>query len=111
VIAMILRRARQAHGAIADTWLPVAAAFPAIFVNLGHGQNGFLTAGLLGAALLSLPRRPLLSGILFGLLAYKPQFGLLIPIALLAGGQWRATISAGLTVVALMTVATLAFGT
>ena len=111
VIAAILAKPRRDDGAIARLWLPVAAAFPAVFVNLGHGQNGFLTAGLLGAALLSLPRRPLLSGILFGLLAYKPQFGLLIPIALLAAGQWRATISAGLTVVALMTVATLAFGT
>jgi alpha-1,2-mannosyltransferase len=111
VIAAILAKLRRDDGAIARLWLPVAAAFPAVFVNLGHGQNGFLTAGLLGAALLSLPRRPLLSGILFGLLAYKPQFGLLIPVALLAAGQWRATISAGLTVVALMAVATLAFGT
>jgi alpha-1,2-mannosyltransferase len=111
VIAAILAKLRRDDGAIAQLWLPVAAAFPAVFVNLGHGQNGFLTAGLLGAALLLLQRRPLLSGILFGLLAYKPQFGLLIPIALLAAGQWRATISAGLTVVALMTVATFAFGT
>ena len=111
VIAAILAKPRGDDGAIARLWLPVGAAFPAIFVNLGHGQNGFLTAGLLGAALLSLQRRPLLSGILFGLLAYKPQFGLLIPVALLAGGQWRATIAAGLTVVALMAVATLAFGT
>jgi len=111
VIAAILAKPRRDDGAIARLWLPVGAAFPAIFVNLGHGQNGFLTAGLLGAALLSLQRRPLLSGILFGLLAYKPQFGLLIPVALLAGGQWRATIAAGLTVVALMAVATLAFGT
>ena len=31
----------------------VAAAFPAVFVNVGHGQNGFLTAALLGGALLS----------------------------------------------------------
>jgi hypothetical protein len=111
VIAAILAKLRRDDGAIAQLWLPVAAAFPAVFVNLGHGQNGFLTAGLLGAALLLLQRRPLLSGILFGLLAYKPQFGLLIPIALLAAGQWRATISAGLTVVALMTAATFAFGT
>jgi alpha-1,2-mannosyltransferase len=111
VIAAILAKLRRENGAIARLWLPVAASFPAIFVNLGHGQNGFLTAGLLGAALLSLPRRPLLSGILFGLLAYKPQFGLLIPIALLAAGQWRAMISAGATVMALMAAATLAFGT
>jgi alpha-1,2-mannosyltransferase len=114
VIAAILaplRRQREDNGTIARLWLPVAAAFPAAFINLGHGQNGFLTAGLLGAALLSLPQRPWLSGILFGLLAYKPQFGLLIPVALLVTGQWRAIIAASLTVIALMAITTLAFGT
>jgi hypothetical protein len=111
VIAAILRSLRREHAAIARLWLPVAAAFPAVFINLGHGQNGFLTAGLLGAALLALPQRPILSGILFGLLAYKPQFGLLIPVALLAAAQWRATIAAGVTVIALAGAAALAFGT
>lgn len=110
VIAAILRKPRRDGGAIAHLWLPVAAAFPAVFINLGHGQNGFLTAGLLGAALVVLPRRPVLSGILFGLLAYKPQFGLLIPFALLAAGQWRTMIAAGGTVIALAGVAALAFG-
>ena len=110
VIAAILRQPRQQSGAIARVWLLAAAAFPAVFVNLGHGQNGFLTAGLLGAALLVLPQRPILSGILFGLLAYKPQFGLLIPFALLAGGQWRTMVAAGLTVIALAGATTLAFG-
>ena len=101
---------RGENRAIARLWLPVAAAFPAVFINLGHGQNGFLTAGLLAAALVALPRRPILSGILFGLLAYKPQFGLLIPVALLAAGQWRTMVAAGLTVVALAGLATMAFG-
>ena len=110
VIAAILRQQRHQGGAIARLWLPVAAAFPAVFINLGHGQNGFLTAGLLGSALLVLPQRPVLSGVLFGLLAYKPQFGLLIPFALLAGGQWRTMITAGLTVIALAGVTTFAFG-
>ena len=110
VIAAILAKLRREDGAVARLWLPVAAAFPAAFINLGHGQNGFLTAGLLGSALLSLQQRPLLSGVLFGLLAYKPQFGLLIPIALLAAGQWRAIIAATLTVTVLMAITTLAFG-
>src|ERR1700682_947723 len=60
VIAAILRRLRQDGGAIAHIWLPVAAAFPAVFINLGHGQNGFLTAGLLGAALAALPQLPII---------------------------------------------------
>ena len=110
VIAVILRRPRQDGGAVAQLWLPVAAAFPAVFINLGHGQNGFLTAGLLGGALVTLPQRPLLSGILFGLLAYKPQFALLIPFALLAARQWRAIIAAGITVIVLAAMVYLLFG-
>ncbi|MCW5703714.1 MAG: DUF2029 domain-containing protein [Bradyrhizobium sp.] len=79
--------------------LLIAAAFPAGFVNIGHGHNGFLTAALLGGALHWLDRRPWLAGMLIGLLAYKPQFGVLIPIALLAGQRWQ-TIGAAAVVVA-----------
>jgi alpha-1,2-mannosyltransferase len=111
VIAAILRVPRRDGGPIARLWLPIAAAFPAVLVNLGHGQNGFLTAGLLAAALLALPQRPVLAGMLFGLTAYKPQFGLLIPFALLAAGQWRSMITAFATVITLAGAATLAFGT
>jgi len=67
------------------TVLVAALAFPAVFVNLTHGQNGFLTAGLFAGALLCLDTRPWLAGLLFALLAYKPQFGLVIPMALMAG--------------------------
>src|SRR5262249_22159756 len=110
VIAAILRRIRHADITVARLWLRCAIAFPAVFINLGHGQNGFLTAGLFGAALVALPQRPLLSGVLFGLLAYKPQFGLLIPVALLAAGQWRTVLAAGITVLALAGAAAIAFG-
>jgi hypothetical protein len=91
-------------------WLLLALAFPAVFVNIGHGHNGFLTAALLGAALVTLDRRPVLAGILFGLVAYKPQFGVLIPLALIAGGRWRAFAAAGITVAALALATLLAFG-
>jgi len=90
--------------------LLAAAACPAASVNLGHGQNGFLTAALLGGALVALPRRPVLAGVLFGLLAYKPQFGLVIPVALLAAGQWRSIGAATFTVVALMLGTAALFG-
>ncbi len=91
--------------------LLLALAFPAVFINIGHGQNGFLTAALLGGALLMLRERPALAGMLFGLLAYKPQFGLMIPLALLAGGYWRCFIAAAVTVALATLVTTLAFGT
>jgi alpha-1,2-mannosyltransferase len=88
----------------------LALAFPAVLINVGHGQNGFLTAALMGGALVALPRRPVLAGILIGLLIYKPQFGLLIPLALLAGGQWRAIAAAIATIALLTLVTTLVFG-
>jgi alpha-1,2-mannosyltransferase len=109
-IGAILRVARRDSEAIARAWLPAAAAFPAVFINLGHGQNGLLTAGLLGLALTNLPRRPVLSGLLFGLCAYKPQFALAIPVALLAGGHWRTIVAAAVTVILLVLAAHLAFG-
>jgi hypothetical protein len=90
--------------------LLIAAAFPAVFVNIGHGQNGFFTAALLGGALHLLDRRPWISGILIGLLAYKPQFGVLIPIALLAGGRWRSIGAAAITVAALVVISMATLG-
>ncbi|MCK1513586.1 DUF2029 domain-containing protein [Bradyrhizobium sp. 190] len=108
VIAAIVRRIPGI--VIGPIWLPIAAGFPAVFINLGHGQNGLLTAGLFGAALLALPARPVLSGVLFGALAYKPQLALVMPFALLAAGQWRTIVAAGITVMALMAVTSLMFG-
>jgi len=98
-----------ASGMTAD-WLLLALAFPAVLINVGHGHNGFLTAALLGGALVSLDRRPLIAGILFGLMAYKPQFGLMIPIALAAGGYWRTFVAAAATAMLLTLVTTLVFG-
>lgn len=109
VIAAILFPARQHHSVIAHSWLPVATAFPAVFINVGHGQNGFLTAGLLGAALVRL-ERPVICGLCIGLLSYKPQFGLVIPVALLAAGQWRTIVAAALTTIALASASWLLFG-
>jgi Glycosyltransferase family 87 len=90
--------------------LLIAAAFPAVFVNIGHGQNGFLTAALLGGALHLLDRKPWLAGVLIGALAYKPQFGVLIPIALLAGGRWNTIAAALATVAALLAVSFVTLG-
>ena len=74
-----------------------AIAFPMVFNNTLVGQNGFLTAALIGGTLYLLPVRPILAGICLGLLSYKPQYGLLFPIVLIAASQWRAFISAGVT--------------
>jgi alpha-1,2-mannosyltransferase len=91
-------------------WLLLALAFPAVFINLGHGHNGFLTAALIGAALVQLDRRPALAGVLLGLLVYKPQFGILVPVALLANGRWRVFAAAAVTVATLAAITTAALG-
>jgi hypothetical protein len=90
--------------------LLIASAFPAVFINIGHGQNGFLTAALLGGALHLIDVRPWLAGVLIGALAYKPQFGVLIPLALLAGGRWNTIAAAVATVAALVAVSFVTLG-
>jgi alpha-1,2-mannosyltransferase len=91
-------------------WLLVALSFPGVIVCLGQGHNGFLTAALFGAALVMLEERPILAGVLIGLIAYKPQFGLVLPLVLAASGRWRVFAAAAATVGVLALMVTLAFG-
>jgi arabinofuranan 3-O-arabinosyltransferase len=90
--------------------LLLVLATPAVFVNAIGGQNGCWTAALLGGGLSLLERRPIIAGTLLGLLIYKPQLGLLIPVALLAGRHWRAFAAASVTVGALLGLSWLVFG-
>jgi alpha-1,2-mannosyltransferase len=90
-------------------FLPLLA-FPAVFWNIGLGQNAFLTAALFGGALLLIDRRPVLAGVIFGALCYKPHFGLLIPVALAAGGRWRSFAAAGVSAATLILLSAASFG-
>lgn len=90
-------------------WL-VGLGFPVVMTNILVGQNGFLTASLIGGFLVLLPTRPALAGICLGLLSYKPQYGLLFPLVLIVSGQWRAFVSAGVTTVLVAAASWLAFG-
>ena len=90
--------------------LLAAAAFPGVFVTVGHGQNAFLTAGLLGLGLALLDRRPWLAGLLLGCLVYKPHLGLVLPLVLAAGGHVRAFAAAALSAAGLCLAALAAFG-
>ena len=74
----------------------VGLAFPAVFWTVTHGQNSFLTTSLFCWGLLQLRRRPIWAGVLFGVLTFKPQLGLLLPVALVAGRHWRAIVAAAL---------------
>jgi alpha-1,2-mannosyltransferase len=104
---IVTRRILQETGWAA--LLPLLA-FPAVLWTLGLGQNSFLTAALFGAGLLSIDRRPILAGFLFGALCYKPHFGVLVPVALIAGRHWRALAAAVLSVAALCALSLILFG-
>lgn len=74
------------------------------------GQSSLLVAGLLIGGLLLSPRRPLLAGLLIGLATYKPQLGILVPVALIAAGQWRTMLAAFATTLCIVLLSTLVFG-
>lgn len=87
--AAVMRRMLPARGAL---W--AAFGFPAALVNVMHGQNAFLSATLLGGGIVLLDRRPVIAGMLLGAMAYKPQLGCLVPLALLVSGRWTALAAA-----------------
>jgi arabinofuranan 3-O-arabinosyltransferase len=82
-----------------------------VFNNTLVGQNGFLTAALIGGTLYLIPVRPVLAGICLGLLSYKPQYGLLFPLVLIAASHWTVFFAAGATAVTIAFASWLAFGT
>lgn len=90
--------------------LLLAVGFPVVLTNVWIGQNGFLTAALVGGTLLLMPVRPVLAGVCLGLLTYKPQYGILFPLVLIATAQWRVFVSAAITALALAGASWLAFG-
>jgi alpha-1,2-mannosyltransferase len=85
-------------------------AFPAVFLDLTHGQNAFLSATLFGAAILALNSRPLTAGVVFGCLAFKPHLGIVVPFVLLAERRWSTIFAAAATVATLAAAATATFG-
>jgi arabinofuranan 3-O-arabinosyltransferase len=91
-------------------WL-LAAAFPVVLTNTLVGQNGFLTASLIGGTLYLMPKRPVLAGICLGLLSYKPQYGFLFPLVLIAASQWTVFFTAGIVAVTMAVLSWFAFGT
>lgn len=88
----------------------LALGFPAALWNVTAGQNGFFTATLIGGTLACLERHPALAGVFLGLLTYKPQFGLLFPLVLVADRRWRTIVIAALVALAMAALSWLVFG-
>jgi hypothetical protein len=109
-LLLYLAVARRILDDRSSTTLIVLLSFPMLFWTMGLGQNAFLTAALFGMATLLIDRRPIAAGLLFGLLCYKPHFGLLVPVALAAGGYWRSFAAAAISAGSLVFVSLLLFG-
>ncbi|MEM6589141.1 MAG: glycosyltransferase family 87 protein [Pseudomonadota bacterium] len=91
--------------------LCIAALAPAFGPALLMGQTSTLWAAGLVAAMVALKNnRLILAGMFLGLLTFKPQMGLLIPVALIAMGAWPSVVSAALSCAVIMGTATLVFG-
>jgi hypothetical protein len=88
----------------------LALAFPGAALVLVSGQNGLLTASIVGIGLVLLRRRPVLAGICLGLLCIKPHLAVLLPLALLCSRSWRALAAMAATAAVLLAVSVLAFG-
>jgi len=110
-LGLILYLGVVADGERRRDHIALLALAPAVTLNIWTGQNGFLTAALLIGGLIQLDRRPVLAGVLFGLLSIKPQLGFLLPVMLVLTGRWRVIAAAMATIVILAAATSLAFGT
>ncbi len=97
-------------GAVPRARFMFLAVAPGIAVCIFFGQNGFYTSALLIGGLLCRDRRPVLAGVLFGILTIKPQIGLLLPVILLLERRWVTIASAVLTTAALIVATAMLFG-
>jgi hypothetical protein len=84
--------------------LAVVLVSPAALLCVISGQSSFFTTAALLAIFASLDKRPVLAGVLIGLLTVKPQLGVLFPFALIASGRWRVFVWAAVTTLALVAI-------
>jgi alpha-1,2-mannosyltransferase len=90
--------------------LIAALAAPTTAIAIVSGQNGFLAGALLAGGLWLAAGHSVGGGVLLGLLTYKPQLGLLVPVALVAAGLWRTLTVAAVTAILLVVATSLLFG-
>lgn len=88
----------------------VFLAMPVLWLNLGYGQNGALIAAILAGGCLMLDRRPVLAGLILGMLVIKPQLALAVPFVLAATGRWKTFFATAAGAMALLAASWLAVG-
>ena len=90
--------------------LPYSLVNPAALPCALIGQNGLLMTAIFIQGTTLLKARPFAGGLLLGLFVVKPQLALLLPVALLAGREWRAIAGGAASSIGLLLMALLAFG-
>jgi alpha-1,2-mannosyltransferase len=91
-------------------WIASIALSPAAGFAVSVGQNSFLITALLVGGYAFMGTRRVVAGILFGALSVKPQFCLMVPVALVAASSWRVMCSALVTVAILCLISLAIFG-
>ena len=88
----------------------LALGFPGMYWTYRWGQNGFLSSGLIGLGLYFMESNPVLSGIFFGLLSYKPQIAIFPFLLLLLSKKWRVLLWSAVSATVLAVVSGFIFG-
>jgi len=83
---------------------------PAAVLCIISGQSSLITVAILIGIFAYLDHRPIVAGVLIGLLTLKPQLGLLFPVMLMASGRWRAFAAASVMSIAIAAVTAALFG-
>jgi hypothetical protein len=97
---------------IAGSYLPgvLIAILPTLLTLTRTGQNGFLTAGLIGAFLLAFTERRRIAGVPLGIMIIKPHLAAAIALLALLDRRWSTIAISGGVVVASLVAATAAYG-
>jgi alpha-1,2-mannosyltransferase len=110
--ALLVKALRLAAAGATSTGVVIAMSLlcPAAAINVIDGQCVFLVAALIVGGIGLLESRPVLGGLMLGLLTFKPQFCILVPLALISARQWRALLASALSALAMIGVSGLMFG-
>lgn len=83
---------------------------PAASNNVLAGSNAVLVTALIVGGLSLVEAKPLVAGILMGVVIFKPQYFALLPLAMIAAGQMRALAGMAVSIAVLTLLSAALFG-
>jgi hypothetical protein len=90
--------------------LMLIVLFPAMEVTMACGQNGFLTAGLIGLVCLYVEERQVPAGVALGLMVIKPHLAIAFAAYAVLNRRWVVVMTAGAVVLGSSLVCTAVLG-